>query len=60
MAAAIGYDQQPEFEIRAPGQRTMSERLEWEIRNSNGPLRRAVEAEGLMEDWTDDKDKAKL
>jgi hypothetical protein len=38
----------------------MSERLEWEIRNSNGPLRRAVEAEGLMGDWTDDKDKAKL
>nr|XP_031858243.1 uncharacterized protein CI109_006386 [Kwoniella shandongensis]KAA5525315.1 hypothetical protein CI109_006386 [Kwoniella shandongensis] len=66
-AASIGYDQPPSFQLLAPGQKTMQERIEWEVRNpiGTGVLRRAVEAEGLWDDWKDSsqegvKAKAKL
>jgi len=47
----VGYDQQPAFQIMAPGQKSMDERIEWEIRHGAGPLRRAVIAEGLLDEW---------
>jgi len=50
-AAVIGYDQQPAFPIMAPGQKSMEERIKWEIRHGAGRLRRAIEAEGLWEEW---------
>jgi coenzyme A diphosphatase NUDT7 len=56
-AAMVGYDQEPTFERLAPGQRSMTERIEWEIRNGAGALRRAVEADGLLSDWVEDKAK---
>lgn len=56
-AAMVGYDQEPTFERLAPGQRSMTERIEWEIRNGAGALRRAVEADGLLGDWMEDKAK---
>jgi len=56
-AAMVGYDQEPTFERLAPGQRSMTERIEWEIRNGQGALRRAVEADGLLSDWVEDKAK---
>ena len=56
-AAMVGYDQEPTFERLAPGQRSMTERIEWEIRNGAGALRRAVEADGLLGDWVEEKAK---
>jgi len=56
-AAMVGYDQEPTFERLAPDQRSMAERIEWEIRNGAGALRRAVEADGLLSDWVEDKAK---
>jgi hypothetical protein len=56
-AAMIGYEQDPTFERFAPGQRSMTERIEWEIRHGSGQLRRAVEADGLLGDWVEDKAK---
>ncbi|WWC59589.1 uncharacterized protein I303_102146 [Kwoniella dejecticola CBS 10117] len=50
-AASVGFDQQPDFPINAPGQKTMIQRITHEIRHGEGPLRRAVEAEGLWDDW---------
>lgn len=35
----------------------MTQRIEWEIRHGSGVLRRAMESDGLMGDWTDDKAK---
>ncbi|KAK8847499.1 hypothetical protein IAR55_005357 [Kwoniella newhampshirensis] len=58
-AASIGYDQKPSFQLSAPGQRTMNQRIEYAIRHPNGSaaLRRAVEAEGLWDDWNEGKAK---
>jgi hypothetical protein len=56
-AAMVGYDQKPTFELYAPKQRSMTQRIEWEIRNGAGALRRGVEAEGLLSDWIEDKAK---
>jgi coenzyme A diphosphatase NUDT7 len=56
-AAMVGYDQEPTFERLAPGQRSMTERIEWEIRHGAGSLRRAVETDGLLDDWAEDKAK---
>ena len=53
----VGYDQEPTFERLASGQRSMTERIEWEIRNGAGALRRAVEADGLLGDWVEGKAK---
>ncbi|RSH92271.1 hypothetical protein EHS25_008686 [Saitozyma podzolica] len=57
-AAMVGYDQRPDFPVFAPGQHTVQERIEWEVTNGAGPLRRAIEAEGMLSDW--DEAKAKL
>lgn len=57
-AAMVGYDQRPDFPVFAPGQHTVQERIEWEVINGAGPLRRAIEAEGMLGDW--DEAKAKL
>lgn len=57
-AAMIGYDQKPEFDIHAPGQKEMDERIAYEIQHGSGPLRRAVEAEGMADEW--DLSRAKL
>ncbi|WRT64678.1 uncharacterized protein IL334_001612 [Kwoniella shivajii] len=60
-SASIGYDQAPDFDVQAPGQKSMMERMTHEIRQGEGPLRRAVDQEGLWEDWKGDQDvKAKL
>jgi hypothetical protein len=60
-AAMVGYGQDPEFDLRAPRQNNMSERIAWEIRHGAGPLRRAVEADGLLGDWEQQPgEKAKL
>ena len=56
-AAMVGYDQKPTFELYAPKQRSMTQRVEWEIRNGAGALRRGVEAEGLLGDWLEEKAK---
>ena len=56
-AAMVGYNQTPAFDVFAPEQRAMQERIEWDILHGNGPLRRAVEAEGLLDDWTGSKAK---
>nr|XP_019008371.1 uncharacterized protein I206_06930 [Kwoniella pini CBS 10737]OCF47152.1 hypothetical protein I206_06930 [Kwoniella pini CBS 10737] len=64
--ASIGYDQFPDFPFHAPGQKSMTERILYEIRHVEGPLRRAVEVEGLWDDWKseeghdDQQKKAKL
>lgn len=58
-AASIGYDLTPDFVRNAPGQKHMHERIAWEVRNNNGPIRRAIEAEGLWDFW-EIKPKAKL
>jgi hypothetical protein len=49
----IGYDQQPAFDVRAPGQKTMQTRIDEEVKwgRRGGALRRAIEAEGLLESW---------
>lgn len=45
----------------APGQRSMEERIEFEIRHVQSPLRRALEAEELCNEWREDGEmKAKL
>ena len=54
LAATIGYEQQPEFPVKADTQLTMPERIAYEIRHGSGPLARAVEAEGLAGDWKAD------
>ncbi|WVQ83165.1 hypothetical protein IAT38_005303 [Cryptococcus sp. DSM 104549] len=62
-AATVGYDQQPDFVLNAPGQKTMEERIAFEIvGKEHSPLRRAVIDEGLWDDWKDFeiKTKAKL
>ena len=56
----VGYDQEPEFPILAPGQKSVPERIEFEIRHGSGPLRRAVEAEGFAKEWAENERKAKL
>ena len=53
----VGYDQKPEFAMTAPTQKTMVERIEYEVRHGSGRLRRAIEAEGMSEDWVDPKAK---
>ncbi|OCF58704.1 hypothetical protein L486_03194 [Kwoniella mangroviensis CBS 10435] len=58
-SASIGYDQQPDFPVCAPGQKSMSERIIYEIRSEEGPLRRALESEGLWDDWKDDSQEEK-
>ncbi len=62
-AAMVGYGHQPTFQVYAPGQKTMEERIEHEVKQS-GALRRAIEADGLSDDWSDVLsvviDKAKL
>lgn len=54
-SAIVGYAQQPDFQLLAPGQRTMAERIEWEMSRSpgEGVLRKAIELEGLENDWKD-------
>lgn len=45
----------------APGQRSMEERIEFEIRHIQSPLRRALEAEELCDEWGEDEEvEAKL
>lgn len=58
-AAMVGYDQSPTFELYAPRQRDMTGRIEWEIRHGKGVLRRAIEMDGLLDDWVDTKAEAK-
>jgi len=53
----VGYEQEPTFERFAPGQRSMTKRIEWEIRHGAGALRRAVETDGLLEDWAENRAK---
>ena len=53
----VGFDESPTFVVKAPGQRTVEQRIIWEIRHGVGPLRRAIEAEGLWGEWKDDKAK---
>ena len=56
-AAMVGFAQQPTFEVKAPGQKSVEERMLWEVRHGAGPLRRAIEAEGLWDDWKEEKAK---
>jgi len=56
-AAMVGFAQNPTFDLRAPGQKSMEERMVWEVRQGAGPLRRAIEAEGLWDEWKEDKAK---
>ncbi|WVF69695.1 hypothetical protein IAT40_004474 [Kwoniella sp. CBS 6097] len=51
--ATIGFNTNPDFAVLAPGQKDMQDRIAFEIASVNGPLRRAVEAEGLWDDWKD-------
>ncbi|CAD6591009.1 MAG: hypothetical protein TREMPRED_005957, partial [Tremellales sp. Tagirdzhanova-0007] len=53
-AAIVGFARVPTFEVVAPGQKNMEERMVWDVRNGAGPLRRAIEAEGLWEEWKPD------
>ncbi|WVW78312.1 hypothetical protein I302_100266 [Kwoniella bestiolae CBS 10118] len=55
-SATIGYDHPPDFPITAPGQKSMMERIILDVRHGEGPLRRAVDAEGLWDDWKVDDD----
>ena len=56
-AGRVGYAEEPRFEVMAPGQKTMGERIVWEVRYGGGPLRRAIEAEGLWDEWREDRAK---
>ncbi|ORY30329.1 NUDIX hydrolase domain-like protein [Naematelia encephala] len=56
-AARIGYAKEPEFDLLAPGQLSMQQRIQWDINNGQGPLARAVQIEGLKDDWVDTKSK---
>ncbi|OCF33853.1 hypothetical protein I316_04565 [Kwoniella heveanensis BCC8398] len=58
--ATIGYDTAPDFAVLAPGQKKMQDRIAYEITAVNGPLRRAVEAEDLLEEWMDRSGSAKV
>jgi coenzyme A diphosphatase NUDT7 len=53
----VGYEQEPTFERFAPGQWSMTQRIEWEIRHGAGALRRAVETDGLLQDWAENRAK---
>lgn len=50
-AACIGYETEPTFARFAPEQPDMRARIEWEVKRGNGPLRRAIEAEGTLGEW---------
>ena len=50
-AAKIGFDTRPAFDQFAPQQHTMFERIRWEVLHGKGPLRRAIEVEGLWDQW---------
>ena len=56
-AAMVGFAQDPSFQVLASGQKSIADRILWEIRHGSGPLRRAVEAENLWDDWKDEKAK---
>lgn len=57
----MAYNRFPDFPVMAPGQRSMEERIEFEIRHVQSPLRRALEAEELCNEWREDGEmKAKL
>lgn len=57
----MAYNRCPDFAIMAPGQKSMEERIEFEIRHVQSPLRRALEAEELCDERREDKDvRAKL
>ncbi|OWZ28460.1 hypothetical protein C347_05667 [Cryptococcus neoformans AD2-60a] len=59
--ATVAYNQCPDFPVMAPGQRSMEERIEFEIRHIQSPLRRALEAEELCDEWGKNEEvKAKL
>lgn len=58
-AARVGYGEEPSFGEFAPGQMSMEDRLRFQIVGQGGQLRRAVEAEGMMEPWLKDDEAAR-
>ncbi|WWC86800.1 uncharacterized protein L201_001679 [Kwoniella dendrophila CBS 6074] len=50
-SAMLGYDQKPDFPIHAPGQESMKDRILYDVGHGQGPLKRAIDIEGLWDDW---------
>lgn len=54
----VGYGRRPTFDVYAPGQKSMAERVRWNILHTGGALRRAIQDENLLQVWQDDEDEA--
>lgn len=60
-AAMVGFGRDPAFQLNAPGQVTVEQRVLFETLHRGGPLRRAIEKEGNLGVFeAAEKDKAKL
>lgn len=58
-AAMVGYDQQPDYQPFADGQKGIPERVFLELKFGNGPLARALETEGMLAEWLEDEEGSK-
>lgn len=54
----VGYGRRPSFEPFAPGQKSMAERVRYNIVHTGGALRRAAQDENMLAAWLDDEDEA--
>lgn len=54
----VGYGRRPTFEPFAPGQKSMAERIRWNIVHTGGALRRAAQDENMLQAWLDDEEEA--
>lgn len=52
----VGYGRRPSFEPFAPGQKSMAERVRYNIVHTGGALRRAAQDENMLADWLDDEE----
>lgn len=52
----VGYGRRPSFEPFAPGQKSMAERVRWNMLHTGGALRRAAQDENMLQAWMDDED----
>lgn len=54
----VGYGRRPSFEPFAPGQKSMAERVRYNLVHTGGALRRAAQDENMLQAWLDDEDEA--
>lgn len=52
----VGYGRRPSFEPFAPGQKSMAERVRYNIVHTGGALRRAAQDENMLAAWLEDEE----